>query len=181
MFRTVTALASGLMLCIGNAIAGNLDYRFAAESLEDAKRAEVTILALQGDLRRVAILSAGGMLNLKLQSWGKSEINQGKLSPQELFAVMALSMRSLAAMTQAASWNDATVCHLKEAATLDDMAAGKTANPVNCRTSVYGATQVTALRLGPQLNDSNVADAINQWTASTLLSNYYAVKADKAQ
>ena len=181
MFRTVTALATGLMFCMGNAIAGNLDYRFAAESLEDAKRAEGAILGLHADLRRAAILSAGGTLNLKLQSWGKSEVDQGKLAPQELFAVMASTMRSLAAMTQAASWNDATVCHLKEAAALDDMAAGKTAKPVNCRASVYGATQATALRLGPQLNDPKIADAINQWAASTLLSNYYAVKADKAQ
>lgn len=181
MFRTVTALAAGLILCMGNATAGNLDYRFAAESFEDAERAEAAILGLHADLRRAAILSAGGTLNLKLQSWGKSEIDQGKLTQRELFAVMAYTMRSLAAMTQAASWNDATVCHLKEAAALDDMAAGKTAEPVNCRAPVYGATQATALRLGPQLNESKVADAINQWAASTLLSNYYAVKADKTQ
>lgn len=169
------------MLCIGNAVAGNLDYRFAAESLEDAKRAEETILGLQADLRKAAILSAGGMLNLKLQSWGKSEVDQGKLAPQELFAVMASSMRSLATMTQAASWNDATVCHLKEAAALDDMAAGKTAKPINCRAAVYGASQAAALRLGPQLNESKVADAINQWAASTVLSSYYTFKADNAR
>lgn len=181
MFRTVVAIVIGLVFCMGNAIAGNLDYRFAAESLENVKRAERTIIALQADLRKAAILSAGGTLNLKLQSWGKSEIDQAKLSPRELYAVMASSMRSLAALTQAASWDDATMCHLKEAAVLDDMAAGKTAKPANCRASVYGATQATAIRLGPQLSDPKIAGAINQWAASTVLSNYYAVKADKAR
>lgn len=177
MLWKAVGLAACLVGIAGGAGASDSDYRFAAESLESAKQAERVILSLPAELRSAAIIAAVGRLNSQLQSWGKQEIENGELSPQELFAVMASTMRSLAVMTQEANWPEATLCHIREASSLDDMAAGKAAKPANCRSGVYGPLQANALRLGPQLETPRVASALKKWVASTILTGFYVVRA----
>lgn len=175
----------GLGACLvgiaGGAAASDLDYRFAAQSLESAKQAEHVILSLPAELQNAAILATAGKLNLTLQKWGKQEIDNGELSPQELFAVMASTLRSLAVLTQEANWPDATACHVREAALLDDMATGKPVKPANCRSGVYGSLQASALKLGPKLEAPKIASALKKWVDSTILTGFYAVRAGRKE
>lgn len=163
----------------GPCYASDLDYRFAADAMEEVKEAEEVILALPTELRNAAFLSIGGMLNLQMQAWGKETVAKRELSPAELFAAIATALRTFAALTQRADWTEATVCHLREASALDDMAAGKPAKPVNCRDAVYGRIQVNAMRLGPKLSAPGVAEPLQQWVTSTILMSFYTVRAGR--
>jgi hypothetical protein len=151
---------------------------FAEKYLKEMDESEEILMRLPQSQYDVALMSAGGSLNLKLSKWRKEKEKTNPVEKNSFAYIFGLTTLRLSVLAQRMRLTRIASCHSSEGMNLLSMADGKTVEPEPCRVDAYKGVEAKAIGMSTSKDLENINHLVDKWVTSTILYGIAAARID---